>query len=123
MTPSGSLAGLTALVLEDDYLLADDLRQTLEASGARVLGPCRGARQAATMVDQQRPDCAIVDINLGAGASFDPARDFVKRGVPIIFTTGYDRAIIPEELRDRPCLQKPVQAARIIAAVGLVCAR
>lgn len=123
MTTSKALVGQTVLILEDDYLLADDLRQALEAVGAQVLGPCGNAGEAAALADMHRLDCAVVDINLGAGASFAPARDFVTRGVPIIFTTGYDASIIPDELRVHPCLQKPVRAASLIEAVSRVCLR
>ena len=123
MTNQDGLTGLTILVLEDDYLLAEDTRRTLEAAGATVLGPCRSASQARTLTSKKMPDCAIVDINLGEGPNFEPARDFLAQGVPILMTTGYDGSVIPEELREHPCLQKPVPADKILSAVSRLCSR
>ncbi len=117
------LDGLTILVLEDDYLLAEDTRRALETAGATVLGPCRSASQAEALAKQTKPHCAIVDVNLGGGPNFEPARHFLAQGVPILITTGYDSSIIPEELRQYPCFQKPIQASKIVAAVSQLCSR
>jgi DNA-binding response OmpR family regulator len=121
-TQTQPLKDFSVLVLEDDYYLADDARRTLEAAGAEVIGPFRDAGAAVAALDQSTPTCALVDINLGGGPDFGPARTLVARGVPIVFITGYDAEVIPPEFRHAPCLQKPVEGRKIVSAVGALCA-
>ena len=117
------LSGLVVLVLEDDYHLAKDVSHALEEAGASVMGPYADAAEAVALADQDRPDCALVDVNLGRGPNFAPAKAFMGRGIPLIFLTAYDSAVIPAELARMTCLQKPVLTSEIIAAVEKACPR
>jgi hypothetical protein len=38
---TSALAGRRILIVEDEYFLADDLKQILNQRSAEVLGPCR----------------------------------------------------------------------------------
>lgn len=115
---SFDLHGRAVLVVEDDFYLADDTRQFLEDAGAEVLGPVSAADEALSLLEIRRPDCAVVDVNLGAGPSFGLASALQVREIPFVFLTGYDRDIVPAEFRDVPCLQKPVDPERVIVALS-----
>jgi CheY-like chemotaxis protein len=108
------LAGANILVLEDEYYLATDLQQALEAAGAVVIGPFGDGLQATQAVSQQRPDCAFVDVNFGDGPTFDLPRRLVGDDVPFAFVTGYDAGTIPDEFSGVACLEKPVAAANLV---------
>jgi DNA-binding response OmpR family regulator len=124
VTPAGpQLKGLSILVVEDDYYLADDASRALARAGARVLGPCAGAAEAIALADRETPDCVLLDVNLGRGLDFAPARALAARGVPIVFVTGYDAVVIPHDLAEAPCLQKPTDARRMVAVVSNTCRR
>ena len=123
MSARKSLAGLTVLVLEDDYYVADDTRIALEAAGASVLGPCAAATRALALAERTPPDCALVDINLGDGADFSAAKHLLELGVPVVFMTGYGADVIPAALSDLPCLQKPAAAQKIVDAAASACGR
>lgn len=123
MSIQADLQDIEVLVLEDDYYLADDARQTLEDAGARVVGPFSDEMEAVSAADERKPNCALVDINLGAGPSFAAAKALLARGVPIILVTGYDEDSIPPEFGEAPRLQKPVELHKILRAVRLVCGR
>lgn len=110
------LNGLSVLVLEDEYCIADDLTQLLSDAGAVVLGPFRDI-EAALAAASDKIDCALVDINLGHGPRFETSRRLVELGVPVVFLTGYDRRVVPTEFSDAPFLQKPAEARRVIEAV------
>lgn len=112
------LAGRSVLVLEDDFYLADDARQILEDAGASVLGAFSTVKDALNLLDQTKPDCALVDVNLGAGPNFESARAIRSRDIPLIFMTGYDATTIPAEFANAPCLQKPADARRLLAVVA-----
>jgi DNA-binding response OmpR family regulator len=117
------LKGLSILVVEDDYYLADDAALALARAGAKVMGPCAGVEEAMALVDHERPDCVLLDVNLGRGLDFAPARALAAHGVPIVFITGYDPAVIPHDLAEAPCLEKPTDPRRIVAAVCTSCGR
>lgn len=111
------LEGASVLILEDDFYQAHDTRECLEEVGARILGPFSDAADAIAAADQARPDYAIVDVNLGRGMNFAPARALMARGVRVLFVTGYDETVLPDDMQQAPCLQKPAPADRIVTAV------
>jgi len=121
MSSAIHLRDVEVLVLEDDFYLADDAKHTLEDAGARVVGPFADPAEAVSAAGARKPGCALVDINLGGGPNFTAAHALRAMGVPIIFLTGYDTEVIPEDLRDAPCLQKPIEPHRILKAVSSLC--
>jgi DNA-binding response OmpR family regulator len=121
MNAVAPLAGISVLIVEDDYYLASDEKAALESAGARVVGPCGNADEAAGVAASEPVDCAVVDVNLGEGPSFAFARTLQQQGVPFVFVTGYDRALIPPELGSAQRLEKPIRDRDLIAAVARAC--
>jgi CheY-like chemotaxis protein len=117
------LDGLSILVLEDEYILGDEAKSVLLRAGAEVVGPFGTAGEALAAAEQQRPDCALLDLHLGDGLDFEPARALKRRGVPLVFFTGYDMAVVPPDLRQEHFLEKPVFMAAIVEAVAAACGR
>jgi len=111
------LAGACILVVEDEFYLAAELKETLELAGGNVLGPCSHAGAVSQVLDRTIPDCAIVDINLGTGPSFDTAKNLLARGIPFVFLTGYDAASIPSQLAHVERFAKPVEIDLLLTAV------
>ncbi|WP_260596625.1 response regulator [Sphingomonas endolithica] len=118
MTNKLILAEARVLILEDDYYLATDLQGVLEKSGATVLGPCPEPEDAIVMLTRDRPDCALVDINLGSGRSFDLPRALLAANVPFAFVTGYDQESIPAEFANVERLEKPVSSGSAVATMA-----
>jgi two-component system, response regulator PdtaR len=56
---------LNILVVEDDPLIAEDIKGYLLEFGHRVSGPASSCDQARRLVVREMPDAAILDINLG----------------------------------------------------------
>ena len=109
------------LVVEDEFYLAKDVRQALKAEVAEIMGPYPGREEAVEALAERKPDCAILDVNLGHGASFDLADELRSRNVPFPFFTGYDREVIPARFAYVPRLEKPVDATRLVSAAVEVC--
>lgn len=119
----GSLADVCVLVVEDEFHLAKDARHALEKAGATVMGPFPRKREALAALHDRSPDCALVDVNLGAGPDFEVADALRARNVPFVFLTGYDREALPPRFAEAPRLEKPVDTARLVRAVEGACAR
>lgn len=62
-----SLAGLTVLVAEDEYIVALELEETLRARGYAVLGPTASNAEGVELLRRVRPDAALVDATLADG--------------------------------------------------------
>ena len=104
-----SLRGRRVLVVEDDYLLAQDLLEELLRCGAQVMGPVASVAEALALLQSSPPPyMAILDIKLGDGLVYPVADALRARGVPFIFATAYDRCDIPRAFADVTVAQKPM---------------
>jgi CheY-like chemotaxis protein len=99
MSDTMLLDGRSALVVDGDFILAIDARDALEEMGMAVVGPFSGVDAALASLQENRPDVAVVDLNLGSGPSFDLVRALTAQAVPTLMVTGYDKNVIPQ----RPC--------------------
>ena len=107
--PEQILEGRRILVVEDEYLLAEDLRLDLQAAGAVIIGPVGTVKDALRAVAAaERIDGALLDINLG-GEMVYPVGDLLsERGVPFVFTTGYNAGSVPDRFWHVRICGKPV---------------
>ncbi len=104
------LRGRRVLVVEDEYLLAEDLRQELERQGAEVLGPVPTVAEALELLATgPAPSIAILDINLQGEMAFPVADALRERAIPFVFATGYDAQAIPPAYADVPRMEKPLE--------------
>jgi DNA-binding response OmpR family regulator len=114
VSASITLNGCTVLVLEDDFLLAEEMRESLEDAGAVVLGPCPSNGAALRFINQTPPDIAVLDVNLGTGPTFEIPKLLKANGIPFAFATGYDASVIPPEFASAIRLEKPVEPNSLI---------
>lgn len=107
------------LVVEDEYMLADELCTTLGDAGAIVLGPAGTVGDAFDLIAAQPAiDGAILDVNLGGEMIFPAADLLAERNVPFVFTTGYDASVIPPRFEHVVRCEKPISIVRITRAIG-----
>ncbi len=109
-----SLNGLRILIVEDDYYLATDAMAVIEGAGGQVVGPFGTAEEARAAIDTNGADLAVIDINLGSGPVFDLARHLHSTKLPFLFATGYDQAVVPDDLKSVVRLEKPFRAAELV---------
>jgi CheY-like chemotaxis protein len=113
-----ALAGRRILVVEDEYLIADDLCEALSSAGAEIVGPIPTVSGAiACIAEDQRLDAAVLDVNLRGVMIFPVADALNARGIPFVFATGYDDAAIPERFADAQRLRKPAGTGSVAAAL------
>lgn len=117
MSDHQPLAARAILVVEDDFYLAEDLSDALQRAGATVLGPFASVADALALLGGTRPDLAVLDVHLGGDTSFAIGRALHSQGVPMVFATGYDAAIIPEDLAGAAHMPKPIRMAELVKAL------
>lgn len=114
-----SLAGLFVLLIEDEYLIADNLASALRKAGAEVIGPAPTVAQALPLI-QNAPkiDIAILDVNLGGEHAWPIVETLASRAIPLLLVTGYDELSLPPQFRNVVRLGKPVDAEEVVAAAS-----
>ena len=112
------LAGCRVLLVEDEYFIADDLRRQFEESVAEVLGPVPRVEEALELIAATpNIDAAVLDINLQDEMVYPVADALQARGVPFIFSTGYEKATIPARYADVRHCEKPLALAQVAKAL------
>jgi CheY-like chemotaxis protein len=118
MTDSWSehLKGRRLLLVEDEYLVAADLAASLESLGAEVIGPAASVEEALSFVQKDGVplDGAVLDINLRNERVYPVADVLTARGIPFVFTTGYDAVAIPSAYAQVPRCEKPVDRTQLV---------
>ena len=111
------VAGKRILIVEDEYFLADDIRQALSGCGAEGGGPVATVDAAMEVVRDQRIDAAILDINLRGQTSFAVADALLALDTPVVFASGYDETTIPARYRHVAHWVKPFDAEELVRAL------
>jgi DNA-binding NtrC family response regulator len=81
--------------------------------GCAVVGPASSVNQALPMIDAEAIDAAVLDVNLNGQMSYPIADALAARGVPFVFSTGYDKDTLRDDYRTFPALQKPIQRSEL----------
>src|SRR5450759_3991479 len=84
-------SGRRVLMVEDEMIVAWLLEDTLTDLGCAVIGPAGNVNQALAMIEAEAIDVAVLDINLNGQMSYPIADALAARGVPLVFSTGYDK--------------------------------
>jgi two-component sensor histidine kinase/ActR/RegA family two-component response regulator len=97
------------LLAEDEALVAMDLQIRLDDFGFQVVASVDSVAAALEAVEAWPVDAAVLDANLHGESSLPVAIALHRRGIPVLFITGYDRIEdLPEELAGAERLSKPV---------------
>ena len=110
----------SAVVIEDEPLIAADLRAILQQIGVKVGGEARSADEAVRIAGEVSPDLILADYNLDGRATGIDAimRIRAVRDCPVIFITGYpDRVLQGDEVEPDFVISKPYTADNVRAAV------
>jgi PAS domain S-box-containing protein len=108
-----SAAGRRILVVEDEALIAIEMKETLTALGFAVVGPVSTIPQAMAALRDAALDGAILDLNLGGQLTYPVADRLAALRIPFIFVTGYRSDTIDGAYADVAVLEKPIDARRL----------
>lgn len=114
-----SFDGRDFLLVEDQLVIALEAEEMLRKLGARKISTVATETDALKLLSASRPDCAIVDVNLGSTTSLGVADELARLDVPFIFATGYgDSVMIPHRLRSVPVVRKPYTGETMAAGLA-----
>ena len=85
-------------IVEDEFIIAEDLRGALEEIGHTVVGVAESYTEALEHFDANNPELVLLDINLEGEAEGIKCGELLKdRGVPFIYISAY----IDSKTRDK----------------------
>jgi DNA-binding response OmpR family regulator len=120
---SESVKSLRVLVVEDEFIIADEIAAIVEAAGHSVLGPVASIDDALAILAEERPGFAVIDANLRGQSSASLARRLDEMGVAFCICTGYRADDLRPTFGDVVLIQKPVKAGALVAALRSVAAQ
>ena len=88
----------TVLVVEDEFIIALDLSETVQDLGYALEGPFEDNKNALEAIEEALPDAAILDVFTADGEVYPLADKLSAAGVPIVFHSGH---VPPDEVRQR----------------------
>jgi CheY-like chemotaxis protein len=106
------------LLVEDEYMIAEDMAEDLRTLGVEVVGPVPSVERALAAVQAEADlDGAVLDINLKGQMVYPVVDALRERNVPVLFTTGYDAGAIPARYANVERCEKPLTGTRLKAAL------
>jgi DNA-binding response OmpR family regulator len=117
------MAEIRVLIVEDDPFIAMDIETAVaDQLGDDVELIVVESVAEARRATRQRLACALLDIDVVDGATFDVARSLQETGTPFAFVSGSAPHDVPAPLRGARFLRKPFStrevAAFVMSAVG-----
>ncbi|MDG6077720.1 response regulator [Erythrobacter litoralis] len=113
------MRGAKVLVLDDEWLVAEQTAQYLSDAGVDVVGPYHSLGEARMRAQEDPVDLAVLDYNIDGLPVTPLVEDLQKRDVPKIIVSGYgSRLDLPIETLGVDFMPKPVYGASLIDRVA-----
>lgn len=112
-------SGCRVLVVEDEYLIAIELKRWLQDAGVEVIRLVPSVEQTLDLVEDHCLDAAVLDINLGDGDTTYPIADRLDvLRVPYLFATGEVHRARAGGYSNPPLLEKPYSKADLLRVLS-----
>ncbi len=112
------------LIVEDERIVAKDLRETLSEMGYDVIGIARSSDEAIACASARRPDLVLMDIRISGLRDGIETAAVLKEalGLPVIYLTAFaDEAMVERAKGTEPYgyLLKPVKTAELRSMIEI----
>lgn len=115
------LAAAKVLIIEDEPVIALELKSIVESLGHNVVGTADREKEAVAIADRASPNLVLADIQLrGEDSGIEAVRRILeKHAVPVIFITAYPERLLTGK-RPEPTflITKPFKEEQVRAAIG-----
>jgi DNA-binding response OmpR family regulator len=118
----GRLAGRRILLVEDDPIIALDIKTMLEDAGAIVSGPAADLTTAFRLAEQHAHDAAVLDVRLERDDTLPLATILLERRLPFLFQTS-DARLVTGLFPGVPILRKPFRPEHLVASLAELLAK
>ncbi len=109
-------SGARILIIEDEEMIAEVIKETIEDMGHSVVGVAHSEESAIELAEKEKPDLVLADVWLRGRKSGIKAVEQIRSmtGAQVIFVTGYPDALVEELNVTGSCiLTKPFSPAML----------
>ena len=121
MTALGVTGKHRVLVVEDEALIAIGIEDALAELGCEMVGPASSLEAAMRLAREEPLDAAFLDVTIRGGDVFPVAEILLQRGVPFVFSSGYDDWALPDAFRGYRRLTKPFTDTELATMIRTLC--
>lgn len=114
---------MAILMIEDEYLVAAEIRFHLERAGFFDVQNAATEADALAAIHERQWDAAIVDANLNGRGIDNIASALSAKAIPFMIVTGYGIDGIPDSVAGVPVLEKPFRPQRLVDELFRLCSR
>jgi DNA-binding NtrC family response regulator len=111
------------LIVEDEPVVAEDIRLTIEQAGYELCGIAPSVNRALELVKKQKPSLVLVDIFLKGNLSgLDLAFELNEKDIPFVYlSANYDHEIMEIAKRTQPYgfVVKPIRKKDLLIALDI----
>jgi len=112
-------------IIEDELLIAHDIRQILEQEGYEVMLNIMTVEKAVSLIEIHKPDLVLIDINLNQQMDGIKIGQYLNNAdnIPYVYITSYTDKLTLDEVKDtRPhgFIAKPFKPVDIVTTVSIV---
>jgi DNA-binding response OmpR family regulator len=116
--------GLRILVVEDEFLVADDIAEAVRELGYEVVGPAATTAEALSLLEDGPLHGALLDANLDGTSSASIAEKLRERRIPFVVVTGYGGLLRDSQILEAaPRVTKPFAARELVETLTTAFAR
>lgn len=108
---------LRVLILEDEPLIAMLMEDWLADLGCEVVGPASTVAAGLKLAQTETIDCAILDVTIGTGTSYEVADALIAKGVDVAFATGHGAAGVDPRFARATVIDKPFVFENVSALI------
>ena len=106
------------LIVEDEFLIAEDLEESFTELGAVVVGPAASIDRAMELIAATpRLDGALVDVNLAGKLAYPVIDALEARKVPFVLMSGYEDQLLRSRYPTAQNCRKPYDFADVKRAL------
>jgi CheY-like chemotaxis protein len=100
------LEGVRVLIIEDEALVAAHTAEMLQELGCIPAGIAPAVADALAMIDNEKIDCATLDVRLDNEISGHVAGALMSKGIPFVVCSAYPISL--PDFAHIPILEKPI---------------
>ncbi len=105
----------TVFILEDDFILAQDLKQAISNSKVNKIDTFSNQKQALNALGSVNYDFAFLDVNLKKESCINVAFECEKRKIPFHYISGYGNSFLEENTSfpEASVIEKPIKTDKL----------
>jgi DNA-binding response OmpR family regulator len=105
------------LIVEDEPLIALDIRDTVEAAGFKLVDDASKLDEALVVLENKTFHAVILDANLNGLSALPIAKELNRRHIPFVVLSGYSQSQQPTEMRAAPFIAKPFNPTLLVSCL------